>query len=508
MKMCMWWIAVGVGLVASGLCEVAHAQRWSDAEVQGLLQQRIDKHVARGIAVALIEPDGSVRHLAAGESGNSRRPQVDSATVFEIGSISKVFTATLLGQKVEEGAFKLSTPLSEVLNDSADWHEPGVGAVSLQQLATHTSGLPRLPLEGKFFASMLLSFRNPYAAYSEVDMWRYVRQLKHEVKAAEPVAYSNLGVGLLGQTLAATEKKSYADLVQSRILKPLGMTASGITTPPEWQAYLAQGHNASLLPVPHWDLPAMPGAGALRSNTHDLARFVQAHLRGTLAGATATQAQQASMGETRAIALGWFIQRQHGDEIFWHNGGTGGFRTFAGFSKKTGLGVVVLSNVSVGVDDLGLHLLNRQFQVSSDPRKFSLASAVVTLGFGLGLLLRPLTAVAAGGMPPALPATGWRRIWQRWRQESILLSKEELCWTLLDLLALAFFAYLFVAWEWTGTLGRQLFFALVGALVLRMAWRSRNLPRYAAPRPGNSGLRILARGITLLMLLLAIWSLW
>ncbi len=477
----------------------------TDAQVLTILQNRIDNNAARGIAVVLIDPDGSVRFVSTGQSGNPARPQIDADTLFEIGSITKVFTSTLLAQKAAQGTLGLDTRLDEVMGAEPAWANPGVGAVTLRQLATHTSGLPRLPRDTNFLGGMVRSLRNPYANYSESDMWAYVRQLPLEVQPDRSVDYSNLGVGLLGQALASSEKTSYSDLVAARILAPLGMAATGIELSPDHARFLAQGHNASLLPVPLWDLPSMPGAGALRSSTRDMARFLQAHMHGTLAGASETHLAQVRIDDTRSVALGWFIERRHGEEIHWHNGGTGGFRSFAGFNQKSGRGVVVLSNVSQGVDDIGLHLLSQKFPIKDDPRNANVAAIVISIVFCVSLLLHPLAmpGVSLG----QLPATGMRGKFLRWHEKAILRSKSELFWTLLEMLAISIFAYHFVAWEWVGTPGRHVFFALVGVLVLALVWQSRTLPWRGPARPGNRWLRIIGRSFSLLMLAIAAWSL-
>ena len=477
----------------------------TDDQVLTILQQRIDKNAARGIAIVLLDPDGSVRFLSKGQSGNPARPQIDADTLFEIGSITKVFTSTVLAQRVAQGDLELDTRLDEVMGAKPAWANPGVGAVTLRQLATHTSGLPRLPLDANFLGGMVRSLHNPYANYSEADMWTYVRQLPLEVKLDRPVAYSNLGVGLLGQALASLDKMSYSDMVTARILAPLGMTATGTGLSTDREQFMAQGHNASLLPVPLWDLPSMPGAGALRSSTRDMARFLQAHMQGTLAGASASHSAQVRIDDTQSVALGWFIEQRHGEEIHWHNGGTGGFRAFAGFNLKSGKGVVVLSNVSQGVDDIGLHLLSQKFPIKDDPRSANLTAIVISIAFCVSLLLHPLAmpGVSLG----QLPASGMRGKFLRWHQSRILRSKSALFWTLLEMLVISIFAYHFVAWEWIGTQGRLAFFGIIGILVLTMVWQSRALPWRATEPAGNRWLKIIVRSFSLLMLAIAILSL-
>lgn len=493
-----------LGLTWSHAQTPPQAMPLTDDQVLTILQQRIDKNAARGIAVALLNPDGSVRFLSKGQSGNPARPQIDADTLFEIGSITKVFTSTVLAQRAAQGDLGLDTRLDEVMDAKPAWANPGVGAVTLRQLATHTSGLPRLPHDANFLGGMVRSLHNPYANYSEADMWTYVRQLPLEVKLDRPVAYSNLGVGLLGQALASLDKMSYSDMVTARILAPLGMTATGIGLSTDRVPFMAQGHSASLLPVPLWDLPSMPGAGALRSSTRDMARFLQAHMQGTLAGASATHSAQVRIDDTQSVALGWFIEQRHGEEIHWHNGGTGGFRAFAGFNLKSGKGVVVLSNVSQGVDDIGLHLLSQKFPIKDDPRSANMTAIVISIAFCVSLLLHPLAM--PGVRLGQLPASGMRGKFLRWHQSTILRSKSELFWTLLEMLVISIFAYHFVAWEWIGTQGRLAFFAIIGLLVLTMVWQSRALPWRATQRAGNRGLKIIGRSFSLLMLAIAILS--
>jgi CubicO group peptidase (beta-lactamase class C family) len=205
-------------------------------------------------------------------------------------------------------------------------------------------------------------------------MWRYLAARKHDVQAAHAPEYSNLGFGVLGEALAARESLTYAALVQRDIAGPLAMRDTGITTAPEATSRLAKGHDAKLNSVAYWDLPAMPGAGALRSTARDMAAFVRAAQSGRLSGARASIQPRAVLGERRDIGLGWVRSQRGAQTIVWHNGGTGGFSSFAGFSESSGLGVVVLSNAAVSIEDIGVHLLE-----PTSP----LASKVVKQGGGV-----------------------------------------------------------------------------------------------------------------------------
>ena len=164
---------------------------------------------------------------------------------------------------------------------------------------------------------------------------------------------------------------SYEALAKARIIEPLGMKSTAVTLTPEMKARFATGHSGALAPVPAWDLPTFAGAGALRSTANDLLTFLAANLgysKTPLADAMAAEVSvRRPAGPDMEIAYGWLIRTRGGKSFIWHNGGTGGYRTFVGFDPKTRAGVVVLSNASTteGGDDIGSHLLNAAFPLTS-----------------------------------------------------------------------------------------------------------------------------------------------
>jgi D-alanyl-D-alanine-carboxypeptidase/D-alanyl-D-alanine-endopeptidase len=177
--------------------------------------------------------------------------------------------------------------------------------------------------------------------------------------------YSNLGGGLLGHVLARRAATDYEALVRARITGPLGMTDTQITLTPEMKTRLAAGHDAAMETVANWDLPTLAGAGALRSTANDLLTFLAANLGDKTSRLAPAMAAMLTIRRPTGqagleVALGWHIFTTDGREIVWHNGGTGGYRSFMGFDPKTRTGVVVLSYASTtaGVDDIGRHLLD------------------------------------------------------------------------------------------------------------------------------------------------------
>lgn len=299
-------------------------------DVAAIVRERVAAGMMKETAVGVINAKGEVTTF--GPAG----------TVYEIGSITKVFTAVLLADMVERGEVALTDPVGKFLPEGVKVPERGGKQITLLDLVTHTSGLPRLPtnLQPKDVA-------NPYADYTVADLYTFLNGYVLPRDIGAQAEYSNLGMGLLGHALALRAGKDYPALVRERILAPLGMKEEGT---------LAAGHDEKLRPAKHWDLPVLAGAGALRSTVNDMLLFAKA-----ACGLKKSKLDGAFARTRGPVALAW---QKNGDEVYWHGGGTGGFRSFLGCSMKSGTAAVVLSNVAIGVDDVGLHLL--------EPARFAL----------------------------------------------------------------------------------------------------------------------------------------
>jgi CubicO group peptidase (beta-lactamase class C family) len=334
-----------------------------DAEIRSLLEKRvvIDKK-AVGIAAGIIDEKGQ-RVIGVGKLSEAQPEAPDGDTVFEIGSITKVFTAILLADMVTRGEAKLNDPVSQYLPRAVTVPSFNGRQITLLDLTTQTSGLPRLPSNMK-----PADLKNPYGDYTVDQMYTFLVNCTLSRAPGDKYEYSNLGVGLLGHALALRAGKSYEELVTERILKPLGMTRTSITLTAKQKANMAAPHNADLTRGSNWDLPTLAGAGALRSTVNDMLKFLSANLG--LTGTPLRKAMELSHKIQRPtgtpdldIAMGWHVFNRFNTPLTWHNGGTGGYRTFAGFvsSKKTA--VVVLCNTNFSVDDLGLHFLMPEYAV-------------------------------------------------------------------------------------------------------------------------------------------------
>ena len=333
----------------------------NDAEIRKILVDRIDaRQLGVGIVVGVIEPSGR-RVISYGTFDRKEKRAVNGDTLFEIGSVTKVFTALLLADAVQRGEVALTDPVAQYLAPNTKVPERDGKKITLQDLATHTSALPRLPsnLNPK-------DPNNPYADYTVAQLYEFLAGYDLPRDIGAEYEYSNLGAGLLGHALARRAGTDYETLVRTRVITPLGMKSTAITLSDSLKKRLAAGHNAQRERVPNWDLPTLAGAGALRSNANDLLNFLAAHLRTTsspLAPAiTAMLAVRRPMPAPRQeIALGWHIaQGLEGREVIWHNGGTDGYRSFVGFDQKNRTGIVVLANMftNEGIDDIGRHLLD------------------------------------------------------------------------------------------------------------------------------------------------------
>jgi D-alanyl-D-alanine-carboxypeptidase/D-alanyl-D-alanine-endopeptidase len=363
------WCAVAT-LVAVTMTAVAQEPRIvDDASIHTILARRIDTERRNvGIVVGVVEPAGQ-RVVSYGTFSVRDPRSVDGGTVFEIGSITKVFTALLLADMVERGEVKLDDPVAKYLPSTVRVPERDGKAITLQDLSTHTSALPRLPQNLK-----PANPQNPYADYTVTQLYDFLSGYTLPRPIGAQFEYSNLGVGLLGHALALKAGMDYETLVRERILTPLKMSDTSIVLTAAQHERLARGHQR-LEPVENWDLPTLAGAGALRSTVRDMTRFLAAFVDPQPHPLTAAIARMRSVERPGAApntvtALGWQILKRPDLEIVWHNGGTGGYSSFIGYLPSRRAGVVVLSNMQaggIGVDDLAMHLLDPRVPITRPP---------------------------------------------------------------------------------------------------------------------------------------------
>ena len=358
-------IVILAGVASASQLRLESQGSWQvpvDAEIRRILSERIKGFENRvSITVGVIGPHGQ-RIVSYGVGGTNDSRPATGETIYEIGSITKVFTAVLLADMVEHRESALDDPVAAYLPPEVTVPARAGRQITLADLATHRSGLPRMP--SNFVPADPL---NPYPDYSVERLHQFVSsyQLPRDIDSA--FEYSNLGAGLLGHALARRAGTSYETLLRRRVLDPLEMSSTGIALGPAVQARQAQPHSSVFLlaPTPRWEFTdAFAGAGALRSSAVDMLKFLAATLGYTKTPLSAAMARMLAVRRDGTAAfkmgLGWRIEDVGGTEIVWTGGATYGSRSFAGFDPKSRVGVVVLSNYNSGsgIDDIGRHVLN------------------------------------------------------------------------------------------------------------------------------------------------------
>ncbi|HEY6814007.1 MAG TPA: serine hydrolase [Croceibacterium sp.] len=331
-------------------------QDWAipgDEAIARLIDERNALRAGQGMVVGVLEADGE-RIIARGPAGAAA---FDGASLFEIGSISKVFTALLLADMANKGEVSLDDPAAKYLPAGHRMPERGGRQITLRNLSQHTSALPRVPDNMPRGDP-----EDPYADYTEEQLLAFLDGYELTRDIGVQHEYSNLGVGLLGYLLGRAAGKDYETLLAERITGPLGMGDTVVTL--RQGAPLVQGHDVYMRPAKPWDLPTLVGAGGIRSNADDMLKFARAVLdpASPIADAVATTlANRFDLGSTAAQqALGWGVSRPGpARELISHSGGTGGYRSTLVLEPSRKRAAVVLMNSAVepSATDFAMHLL-------------------------------------------------------------------------------------------------------------------------------------------------------
>jgi CubicO group peptidase (beta-lactamase class C family) len=324
---------------------------------KSLIEQRVANHWNPGIVVGLVDGD-QTRVVAAGRRGADDPRPLDGQTIFEIGSVSKVFTGILLALAVERKEVLLEQPVAELLPDAVREKFSGDKAkITLRMLSQHLSGLARMPDNFKPKQA-----DNPYADYTVEQMYEYLSSCTLNHAPDEKYEYSNLAQGLLGHVLSRKAGCDYETLLVRRICGPLKMDRTRVVFTPEMRAQLARGHNAAGVETANWDLPTLAGAGGIRSNVNDLLLFAKANLSPPeiplAAALRRAQSERRRINPTLEMGLGWHVVSAGGREFLTHGGETGGYHAFISLDVKNRRGIVMLTNAGVSIDDIGQHLMD------------------------------------------------------------------------------------------------------------------------------------------------------
>lgn len=441
-------------------------QREGDAALAARVEAALDGDVEgyRGLSVAFVDDGRTATALLGDPAGGPR---------FEAGSVVKTMTGMLLADLVADGVVRPDDTLGETL-PSVRFTDPDTASITLEELASQRSGLPRLaPGALQFLRGVLANLRNgnPYAGQD-------VGALLDSAADAEPgdtrgqVGYSNFGIALLGHALAAKTGTPYPQLVTERLLRPLGMADTLITVPDPAPAGLAEGSTAAGNRADPWRGAGYAPAGIdARTTAPDMGKLVAATIAGTAPGADAATPRFTEEDGDGRIGYAWFTDRYGDREITWHNGATGGFTSYLGFDRASGQGVVVLGNTDRPVEWIGLRLLG-----ADPPAGLRDDSA--------GPLLVVVTALLLGWAAAAIPVLmfGRRIAGRRWPSTPDRLRAVG---TVLSTVALLVFVHRIGTWLsvppvlWTVAAG----FAAAGTTALALSWR--RLPLVADGKPAS-----------------------
>ncbi len=294
------------------------------------------------ISIALVNGD-KVTFAGVRKEKDSLVYTENKDSIFEIGSVTKVFTSVLLSKFVNEGSVKLDEPIKDFFDFPLKQSSLSGKEITLENLANHTSGLPRIDMA---MLSGTPNIKNPYKDYDEGKLKDYLRnRMKLDTVPGTKFSYSNLGGGLLAYILCKKFNKTYEELLQENIFGPFNMTSS-TTDLSRIKSGLIKGLTTLGSTAENWDFTnATAGGGAIKSTSVDMARFIQAHFSDNKVLQLPLQ-KTFSIKENTDIGLAWLITQKGNRTIYWHNGGTGGYRSCIAIDLANKKGICLLSNVS------------------------------------------------------------------------------------------------------------------------------------------------------------------
>ncbi|MDG2424463.1 MAG: serine hydrolase [Phycisphaerales bacterium] len=322
---------------------IGHCAIASEVDLQSIAEQYVAGGHTPGIVIGVGQTDGSMTFYSAGTLEAGGDVMVDEDTIFEIGSVSKVFTTLLLAQMASENMLNVQDPIENHLPDSIFVPSRDGEPITFEHLATHTSGLPMMP--SNFQPA---NPENPYADYTTSDMHEFLAEYEICNDPGDSGKYSNIGMGLLGHALEERADSDYETLITSRICEPLGMDSTVTKPGMDMDSRVALAHKG-MTPSSQWDIPGLAGAGDINSSARDMLIFAMANT-GNIK--TPLHEDMITCHESRVpvnasphhYGLGWAIESGPESTVVYHNGATGGFKSSLGFRKETGDCIVVLAN--------------------------------------------------------------------------------------------------------------------------------------------------------------------
>jgi len=356
-------LTVLIAMVSTGAISQSTQLDQRASKIKELIQERVERHHQEfGLIVGIVSERG--RQIIKYGKQCREGKAVDGSTLFELGSVTKVFTSILLADMITQGEMNLDDSIEKFLPPEAKVPARGDAKISLLHLATHTSGLPNTPHSKTGDES-----EPGYVNFTKHKLYGFLSNYTLSRKPGTQFEYSNLGFGLLGHLLSLKTGKSYDRLVEERICRPLGMNDTLRELRPEMNerlavGYFLDGQQARRYPMP----PVLAGAGGLRSSANDMLSFLAANM-GLDSSPLFTAMQETHKGrfsiskDVVKVGFSWIVVKGEDIHIVLHGGATDGYRAFIGFDPKEKIGVVVLANFEDTIDDIGFYALTGKQEI-------------------------------------------------------------------------------------------------------------------------------------------------
>ncbi len=328
-----------------------------DFFIDSVANSYLKQQNTQSLAIGIIK-NGQSKTYFYGETAKGNQTLPTKTSPYEIGSLSKVFTAILLSNLVEEGTITLDQPISLFLPDTLK-KNADLAKITFQMLANHTSGFPRLP--DNFDKVKGYNENDPYKVYDKKALYSYLSSFKNKKTPGEEYEYSNLGYAILGDIICSIYKKPYEQIVREIICKPLDMNNTFQVLDPKrkdtFKVYNKEGQE-----VTPWSFDTFSAAGGLKSTVEDLLKFVNAQFKmpqSPLENAMAnTKLFTFFLPPDTDLGLAWHMNLLDDLTFYWHNGGTAGSSSYLALSPDKKSAVIILSNTAISVDDKGKSILD------------------------------------------------------------------------------------------------------------------------------------------------------
>jgi serine-type D-Ala-D-Ala carboxypeptidase/endopeptidase len=340
--------------------------------IKALIEKQVANKMSNSIIVGIVDEKGN--HIFSAGAKSAENPTLpDENTIYELGSIGKLFTTLMMADMGLKNELNYNDPIAKYLPKTVKIPTKNGKEITSLHLSTHRSGLPRMP-----YNVDPANLDNPTADYTTNQLYECVSNTELTRDIDAKWQYSNIGYALLGDVLMSASGKDFETLLKQKITTQLGMKSTMIALTPALKSNRAMPHLQYGHPTVSWSNPHMIGAGGASSNMKDMLVFAAANvglIQTDLSAAMAlTHVKQGKKdGNDGFITMGWTILNEDNDQILWKDGATGGYRTFIGIDKKRKYGVVILSNCGVNtMSDMGLHILDTTYAIKSYQHKWRL----------------------------------------------------------------------------------------------------------------------------------------